>query len=58
MRLLYLGIVGRSGRDAVCQAVLICVRLCLDFIAVCAENAARFGLTAGIAQERSQLESM
>ena len=54
MRLLYLGdVVGRSGREAVCRAVPDLRRtLRLDFVAVCAENAAHgFGLTAGIAQE-------
>lgn len=54
MRILYLGdVVGRSGRDAVCETVPRLRRdLGLDFVVVCGENAAHgFGLTARIAQD-------
>jgi len=54
MRLLYLGdVVGRAGRDAVFDAVpRLRDELSLDFVLVCAENAAHgFGLTAKIAEE-------
>lgn len=54
MRLMYLGdVVGRSGRDKACESIPELRRaLGLDFVAVCAENAAHgFGLTASIAQD-------
>lgn len=54
MRILYLGdVVGRSGRDAVCETVPRLRReLGLDFVTVCGENAAHgFGLSARIAQD-------
>ncbi|GAB3455795.1 TIGR00282 family metallophosphoesterase [Insolitispirillum peregrinum] len=54
MRILALGdVVGRSGRDAVVAAVpRLRQDLALDFVVVCAENAAHgFGLTAKIASD-------
>ncbi|NKD84683.1 YmdB family metallophosphoesterase [Haematospirillum jordaniae] len=54
MRLMYLGdVVGRAGREKACQVIPDLRRsLGLDFVAVCAENAAHgFGLTASIAQD-------
>lgn len=54
MKILYLGdVVGRSGREAVCQTVPGLRRdLGLDFVVVCGENAAHgFGLNVKIAQE-------
>ncbi|MGC2854469.1 TIGR00282 family metallophosphoesterase [Novispirillum sp. DQ9] len=54
MKILYLGdVVGRSGRDAVCEAVPRLRRdLGLDFVVVCGENAAHgFGLSARISQD-------
>lgn len=54
MRLLYLGdVVGRSGRDAVCETVPgLRESLGLDFVVVCGENAAHgFGLTLKIAED-------
>lgn len=54
MKILYLGdIVGRSGRDAVIEAVPGLRRdLGLDFVIACGENAAHgFGITAQITQD-------
>lgn len=54
MKILYLGdVVGRSGRDAVCETVpRLRQDLGLDFVVVCGENAAHgFGLNARIAQD-------
>lgn len=54
MRILFLGdIVGRTGRDAVCEAVPALRRaLSLDFVVACGENAAHgFGLSPKICQQ-------